>query len=45
MTAIISALEVLHCLRGGIQTLADHQTGAVEHNSLADILAFEFSNH
>lgn len=45
VTAMISALEALHHLPGGIQTLADHQTAAVEHNFLVDILASELGNH
>lgn len=45
MTAVISALEALHRLLGRTQTLADHQTAAVEHNSLVDILASELGNH
>lgn len=44
-TAIISALEALHRLLGGIQTLAYRQTAAVEHNSLVDIPASELGNH
>lgn len=45
MIAMISALEALHHVLGGIQTLADHQTAAVEHNSLVDIPASELGNH